>query len=103
MGSGFEIDPLTPEFAFAPERDDSLDDVFDAQPRGVEKDGVGRRLERGDLAGGIPQITLRDLPRKGGKTSSGALADQLLMTSLGPFFGAGGEENLQPGVREDDG
>ena len=50
---------------------------------------VRRGLERGDLAGRIPQIALRDLPRKGGKTSSGPLFDQLLMAPLGPFLGTG--------------
>src|SRR5690349_23028026 len=101
MRGGFETSSA-PETAFAPERENLLDDGFNTQTRGVEQMRVWRGLERRDLSGGIPQITLRDLPRKGGKTTSGPLADQLLMTPLGAFFGAGGEENLQLGTRKDD-
>src|SRR4051812_42470103 len=93
---------LGPESSLAPERENPLDDRFDAQPRGVENLRIWRGLERGDLAGGIPQIALRDLPRKGGKTSSGALADQLLMAPLGSFRSGRREENLQRGARKDD-
>src|SRR5690242_21935596 len=93
---------LGPEIAFAPERENPLDDGLDAQTRGVEQMRVWRGLQGRDLAGGIPQISLGDLPRKGGKTSSGPLFDQLLMAPLSPFFRAGREEYLQLGARKDD-
>ena len=46
----------------------------------------------------IPLVALGDLPRKGGKTNSESLFFQLLMSPPGPFLGAGGQEDLEPGA-----
>jgi hypothetical protein len=48
--------------------------------------------------GRIAPVAFGYLPRKGGKANIGTLVFQLLMTPPGPFVGAGGQEDFDPGA-----
>ena len=50
---------------------------------------------------GVADIARLDLSQKGGKCNAQALFFQLLIATFCAFFGAGGQENLVAGVRED--
>ena len=69
--------------------------VADGQARRIEDHRILRGTQRRDGAGRIPQVALGYLPRKGGKANSRPLVFQLLMAPSGPFFGAGGQEDLE--------
>ena len=69
----------------------------------IEDHGVAGRHERGCCSRRIPGVTLPDIAQKTLNGNRDSFCDQLLMPPFGALFGAGGQENLQLRIRENDG
>src|SRR5690606_12931685 len=86
---------LTGEFQYA------RDDRVDRHPRGVDADGVLGRPQRRNRAAGVARVTGQDLPQQTVQCNGSPLVLQLLIAPFRTLLGAGGQEYLPAGVRED--
>src|SRR5882757_3412890 len=95
--------PSRPESTRAPQCDDAIDDLVNAEAGRIDHFGIGRGLQGCDRAGRVPLVTLGDLARKGGKANIGPLVFQLLIAAQSTLIGAGSKKYLQVGSRKHNG
>jgi hypothetical protein len=83
----------------APERDH----VVDAEPGGVDADGVVGRPQRRHRATGIAGVAGENLAQQTVDCDGNPFVFQLLIAPFGTLLGARGQEHLVRGIGEDDG
>src|SRR5688500_10642671 len=89
--------------SFRQHRQHVLDHLGDGRAGGVHDHRVFRGPQGRHRTSGIALVASGDLVQQAGKGNRNPFFLQLLIAPFGPFLGAGGEEDLVRGVREDHG
>src|SRR5690606_15498781 len=84
------------------QRQHAPDHRVDAKACGVDADGVVGRPQRRHRATGVTGVAREDLAQQTGHCDRNPLVLQLFIAPLRALVGAGGQEHLVWGVREDD-